>query len=27
LFSSAAEHDNPEALFRLGLCFELGLGT
>ncbi|KAH9536333.1 hypothetical protein CY35_17G102000 [Sphagnum magellanicum] len=21
------EHDNPEALFRLGLCFELGLGT
>jgi tetratricopeptide (TPR) repeat protein len=27
LFRSAAEHDNPEALFRLGLCFELGLGT
>jgi serine/threonine protein kinase len=27
LFRCAAEHDNPEALFRLGLCFELGLGT
>ncbi|CAK9265570.1 unnamed protein product [Sphagnum jensenii] len=26
LFSSAAEHDNPEALFSIGLCFELGLG-
>jgi TPR repeat protein len=26
LFRSAAEHDNPEALFRLELCFELGLG-
>jgi tetratricopeptide (TPR) repeat protein len=27
LLGSAAEHDNAEALFRLGLCFELGLGT
>ncbi len=24
---SVVQHDKPEALFRLGLCFELGLGT
>ncbi|CAK9264176.1 unnamed protein product [Sphagnum jensenii] len=27
LFSNAAEHRDPEALCRLGLCFEYGLGT
>jgi serine/threonine protein kinase len=27
LFSNAAKHKDPEALCRLGLCFEYGLGT